>query len=109
LLAGADCSSHDFENDPIENERVLERFRKAAPGILFVAQPRAPRPVQRLGLEWLFPLMIKPRGLCGRYLIGYARFVALVALQFLRRTVRAVDGMRAHPLKRDDFERESIS
>jgi N-acetylglucosaminyldiphosphoundecaprenol N-acetyl-beta-D-mannosaminyltransferase len=39
---------------------------------------RAPRILQRLGLEWLFRLMQEPRRLAGRYLTTNGRFLALV-------------------------------
>jgi UDP-N-acetyl-D-mannosaminuronic acid transferase (WecB/TagA/CpsF family) len=89
LLADTDCPPHDFENDPIENERVIERICKARIAanasrrgvgvamplggsfeVIGGLLPSAPRLLQRLGLEWLFHLMIEPRRLCRRYLIG---------------------------------------
>jgi N-acetylglucosaminyldiphosphoundecaprenol N-acetyl-beta-D-mannosaminyltransferase len=42
---------------------------------------QAPRWVQRGGLEWLFRLLSEPRRLWRRYVLGYPRFVALVAWQ----------------------------
>jgi N-acetylglucosaminyldiphosphoundecaprenol N-acetyl-beta-D-mannosaminyltransferase len=38
---------------------------------------RAPRPLQRLGLEWAYRLGQEPRRLLRRYLVGNGRFVAL--------------------------------
>ncbi len=42
---------------------------------------RAPRFLQKLGLEWVFRLMMEPRRLWKRYLHHHPRFVALVGLQ----------------------------
>lgn len=55
-------------------------------GALFEYQAgraRAPVWMRRLGLEWLFRLMLEPRRLAGRYLVGNARFV-LHAMSELR-------------------------
>ena len=38
---------------------------------------RAPRPLQRLGLEWAFRLAQEPRRLLLRYLVGNWRFITL--------------------------------
>lgn len=47
---------------------------------------RAPRWMQRGGLEWFFRLAQEPRRMWKRYLVGNTRFVALVARDvFLRR------------------------
>lgn len=46
-------------------------------------QRRAPRWMQRWGLEWLFRLMREPRRLWRRYLPHNIRFLALFARQFL--------------------------
>lgn len=51
---------------------------------------RAPRLLQRLGLEWLFRLLQEPRRLFGRYAVTNARFVALVGRELLRRRGDAV-------------------
>ncbi len=45
---------------------------------------RAPRIVQRLGLEWLFRLLQEPRRLFRRYAVTNARFVELVVRERLR-------------------------
>ncbi len=45
--------------------------------------PRAPRWMQRAGLEWLFRLMAEPKRLWKRYLVGNAVFCALIAAQYL--------------------------
>ena len=44
---------------------------------------RAPRWMQRLGLEWFHRLMLEPRRLWKRYLLGNLRFMWLVARQFV--------------------------
>jgi N-acetylglucosaminyldiphosphoundecaprenol N-acetyl-beta-D-mannosaminyltransferase len=46
---------------------------------------RAPVWAQRAGLEWLFRLAQEPRRLGGRYVVGNARFVALVGRELVRR------------------------
>ena len=45
---------------------------------------QAPRWMMRLGLEWLFRLLMEPRRLWRRYLFGNPRFVALVLRQWWR-------------------------
>ena len=47
-------------------------------------KPQAPRWMQRSGLEWLFRLVSEPGRLWRRYVLGYPRFVVLVAAQLLR-------------------------
>lgn len=49
------------------------------------AVARAPRWVQRAGLEWAFRLGQEPRRLWKRYLVGNARFMWLVARELLAR------------------------
>ena len=46
---------------------------------------RAPRWMQRLGLEWLYRLMLEPRRMWRRYLLGNIEFAAIT----LREAVRA--------------------
>jgi N-acetylglucosaminyldiphosphoundecaprenol N-acetyl-beta-D-mannosaminyltransferase len=45
--------------------------------------PRAPRWMQRAGLEWAYRLGAEPRRLWRRYLVGNAHFCALVARQWI--------------------------
>jgi len=45
---------------------------------------RAPRPLQRLGLEWLYRLLQEPRRLARRYLVTNVQFAGLVARERLR-------------------------
>lgn len=70
-----------------KQDRVAARLREleAAPVLLCVgaafdfvsgAKPRAPRWMQRAGLEWLHRLITDPRRLWRRYLIGNVQFVA---------------------------------
>ena len=49
---------------------------------------RAPAPVQRLGLEWLFRLCQEPRRLGGRYVSTNSRFIACVCSELARRIAR---------------------
>jgi N-acetylglucosaminyldiphosphoundecaprenol N-acetyl-beta-D-mannosaminyltransferase len=44
---------------------------------------RAPRWLQRVGLEWLYRLLQEPRRMFRRYLVGNARFCMLVLRHFL--------------------------
>jgi N-acetylglucosaminyldiphosphoundecaprenol N-acetyl-beta-D-mannosaminyltransferase len=74
--------------------RVLE----AAPAIVcigavfdFVAgtKPRAPSFIRAVGLEWFFRLVLEPRRLWRRYLVGNTRFVAGVLSDEGRRLLRS--------------------
>ncbi|MBN2690511.1 MAG: WecB/TagA/CpsF family glycosyltransferase [Burkholderiaceae bacterium] len=47
--------------------------------------PRAPRVLRRLGLEWLFRLLIEPRRLFVRYVLGNPQFLARVLWRRLRK------------------------
>jgi N-acetylglucosaminyldiphosphoundecaprenol N-acetyl-beta-D-mannosaminyltransferase len=49
---------------------------------------RAPRWMQRLGLEWLFRLAMEPRRLAGRYIATNARFAYIVLREELGRRLR---------------------
>jgi N-acetylglucosaminyldiphosphoundecaprenol N-acetyl-beta-D-mannosaminyltransferase len=53
-------------------------------------RPRAPHWMISAGLEWLWRLMIEPRRLAGRYLLGNPAFLLRLAGQWLRRTERSV-------------------
>lgn len=46
--------------------------------------PRAPRWMQRNGLEWLFRFIQEPKRMWKRYLVGNVRFTLLVLSEFLR-------------------------
>jgi len=52
--------------------------------ILGGVRRRAPRWLQRLGLEWAFRLAQDPRRLAGRYVVGNTRFTWLVARELVR-------------------------
>jgi N-acetylglucosaminyldiphosphoundecaprenol N-acetyl-beta-D-mannosaminyltransferase len=45
---------------------------------------RAPSWVQAIALEWLFRLLMEPRRLWRRYLIGNTQFIGLVLRQWVR-------------------------
>jgi len=51
---------------------------------------RAPKWVQAIALEWLFRLLMEPRRLWRRYLIGNAHFILLVMAQWTRQTAHTV-------------------
>ena len=51
--------------------------------ILAGARRRAPRWMQRVGLEWLFRLLQDPRRMARRYLVGNVQFIRLVAREYL--------------------------
>lgn len=53
---------------------------------------RAPRLLQEMGLEWLWRLMMEPRRLWKRYLVGNTLFVYLVLRQKLTRRPVPCDG-----------------
>jgi exopolysaccharide biosynthesis WecB/TagA/CpsF family protein len=74
-----------------KQERVSRALtRRSRPGLIlcggaivdFLAgrQPRAPALVRRAGLEWAFRLMLEPRRLCRRYLVGNVLFCARMSL-----------------------------
>ncbi|MGC2620501.1 MAG: WecB/TagA/CpsF family glycosyltransferase [Acidobacteriaceae bacterium] len=45
---------------------------------------RAPKWIQRLGVEWFFRLVMEPRRLWRRYLVGNTQFIVLVLRQWVR-------------------------
>ncbi|TFD36246.1 glycosyltransferase [Cryobacterium sp. TMT2-10] len=51
---------------------------------------RAPRWMLSSGLEWLWRLMLEPRRLASRYLIGNPAFILRLARQLLRRRTRVI-------------------
>ena len=51
---------------------------------------RAPEWMQAIALEWLYRLVMEPRRLWRRYLVGNARFVLMVAWQWLRQKCAAM-------------------
>lgn len=74
----------------------------------FVAgiKPRAPRWMQRIGMEWFFRLCCEPRRLWRRYLIRNPLFVVLLALQLCRLKRFAAPNRGAGP-QRSTEERPS--
>ncbi len=52
---------------------------------------RAPRWIQRSGLEWLFRLVSEPRRLWRRYLVGNSRFLYLLLRDWLLRPIRTTE------------------
>ena len=76
-----------------KQERWIAAVRRAAPDVMFFAvgaafdflaerKPRAPRVLQRLGLEWTHRLASEPGRLWKRYLVSNTRF-ALLAVEEL--------------------------
>lgn len=72
-----------------KKERLIERFRELGLKGAYVgvggsfdvvsgAIPRAPMWMQRAHLEWLFRMMQEPGRLAKRYIVGNARFMALL-------------------------------
>lgn len=73
-----------------KQERWIAAVSRAAPDVMFFGvgaafdflaehKPRAPRVLQRLGLEWTHRLASEPGRLWRRYLLANARFVLLAA------------------------------
>jgi N-acetylglucosaminyldiphosphoundecaprenol N-acetyl-beta-D-mannosaminyltransferase len=85
-----------------KQERLVERLRLELPRSWFVSCgvsfsfvsgeiPRAPRWVQRAGLEWLHRLVHEPRRLFRRYVVQGFPFLARVLIGALARRIhRAV-------------------
>lgn len=79
-----------------KQERLISQLAPVLPGTWFVAcgaaipfaagsLPRAPRWMQRAGLEWMFRLFREPRRLCRRYLVDdlpYAAGLLVVSLAY---------------------------
>ena len=68
--------------------RMLIPFAMGIGGSLDVMtgrKRRAPRWMQRVGLEWLFRLLQDPRRLAGRYVVGNTKFTLLVLREWVRR------------------------
>jgi N-acetylglucosaminyldiphosphoundecaprenol N-acetyl-beta-D-mannosaminyltransferase len=59
----------------------------AAVEVLAGVRPRAPRILQRLGLEWAFRLAIEPRRLARRYLLAGFTFARLLGVAWARKAV----------------------
>ncbi|MDQ6948907.1 MAG: WecB/TagA/CpsF family glycosyltransferase [Actinomycetota bacterium] len=50
--------------------------------------PRAPRWMQRNGLEWLFRFVQEPKRMWKRYLVGNTKFVVMVLVEFTKQRLR---------------------
>lgn len=72
-----------------KQERWMAAVSRAVPDVMFFGvgaafdflagrKPRAPRVLQRMGLEWTYRLASEPRRLWKRYLVTNARFARLV-------------------------------
>lgn len=119
-VCGTYCPYMGFQNDPVENERIVAQIRDARPDVLFVGLgapkqekwiykhrealgvpvsigvgvsfefvagmvKRAPRWMQRTGLEWSWRLAKEPRRLWRRYLVDDPRFFVYLAAEMRRR------------------------
>lgn len=77
-----------------ENRRQLDVGAIMAVGAALDTQGglrrRAPRWTQRIALEWLYRLLMEPRRLWRRYLIGNTRFILLVLEQWTRQRIDAL-------------------
>jgi len=72
----------------------------AAIEVLAGMRPRAPRILQRLGLEWAFRLAIEPRRLARRYLLAGVTFARLLGATWaLRIHSRSPNAIRAYRLR----------
>jgi N-acetylglucosaminyldiphosphoundecaprenol N-acetyl-beta-D-mannosaminyltransferase len=98
LAAAAPCIVYVGLGFP-KQERLITSFAPSLPATWFIgcgaaipfaakALPRAPRWMQRVGLEWVFRLASEPRRLFKRYLVHDLPF----AVRLL--TTSAVDGLR---------------
>ena len=60
----------------------------AAIDILAGITRRAPRPWQRLGIEWLYRVLQEPRRMLRRYLVTNTQFSIIVARAMVARAFR---------------------
>lgn len=92
-----------------KQEELIARLRRELPQAWFIgcgaalsfvagALPRAPRWMQRAGLEWLHRLLVEPRRLFRRYLVHDLPFAcALFVRALLSRATRSEQTTRARP------------
>lgn len=84
-----------------KQERLISQLAPGLPGMWFVAcgaaipfaagaVPRAPRWMQRAGLEWMFRLLREPRRLFRRYLVDDLPYAAGLLLVSLARGLRVL-------------------
>ena len=82
-----------------KKEYLIERFRELGAVGVFVGVggsfdvisgniPRAPMWMQRANLEWLFRMIQEPRRLIKRYIVGNARFYAILRAEMRMRRRR---------------------
>lgn len=82
-----------------KQEKWIERHRRelTAPILMGVGAsfdfiggkvPRAPVWMQRIGLEWLFRLLVEPRRLAKRYIIGIPHFFFVTSQLYFRSQVK---------------------
>ncbi|MGO1734954.1 MAG: WecB/TagA/CpsF family glycosyltransferase [Leucobacter sp.] len=83
--------------DPLQQHWVAAHADRLPPAVLTCgglfdwlssSHRRAPGWMIRAGLEWLWRLMIEPRRLARRYILGNPSFIGAVTLQRLRGGVR---------------------
>jgi len=88
-----------------KQERLISDLRKLLPGAWWIGEGvsfsflsgdvrRAPRWMQRLGLEWVHRLVQEPRRLAGRYLVQGCPFAARLLAGAAVRRFRAASGGR---------------
>jgi N-acetylglucosaminyldiphosphoundecaprenol N-acetyl-beta-D-mannosaminyltransferase len=60
--------------------------------------------MQQIGMEWFFRLVMEPRRLWRRYLLGNAEFIGIVLRQWLhaRRAARSGEAVGTHPIPTGD-------
>jgi len=79
-----------------KQDQVCRALRDALPGVVYVGvggaldllaglKPRAPRWMQRAGLEWLYRLLHEPRRLWRRYGLLYPRALPAIGVWVFRR------------------------
>jgi N-acetylglucosaminyldiphosphoundecaprenol N-acetyl-beta-D-mannosaminyltransferase len=66
------------------------------------ATQRAPRWMQRVGIEWFFRLLQEPQRLAGRYARTNTQFLFLIVREWVRRTYERALRPRADPDAGDD-------
>jgi N-acetylglucosaminyldiphosphoundecaprenol N-acetyl-beta-D-mannosaminyltransferase len=80
-----------------KQEMLLARSKESLPPAVYLAVGaafallggtvnQAPRAWQRLGLEWVFRLLMEPRRLWRRYLVNNSLFLFYTTLEFVRNT-----------------------
>jgi N-acetylglucosaminyldiphosphoundecaprenol N-acetyl-beta-D-mannosaminyltransferase len=83
LLVGLGCPKQEYWMAAHRSVPLVMIGVGAAFDFLAGLKPQAPAFIQKVGLEWLFRLIVEPRRLWKRYLKHNPRFVALMAEQLL--------------------------